>query len=97
MIVEIGGSTVDSTLYECKAVEPHVELQEVCASECVQVSHTSDSLSLTCLYSFQAGGVFVDRAAKRMLEAKLARSKFNDPESIRDMVKAFESKVLHLD
>ncbi|CAG7852393.1 SubName: Full=Uncharacterized protein {ECO:0000313/EMBL:CCA74286.1} [Serendipita indica DSM 11827] len=79
LVIDAGGSTVDSTLYECKAVEPHVELQEVCASECVQ-----------------AGGVFVDRAAKRMLEDKLRASKFNDPESIRDMVKAFEAKTKRL-
>jgi hypothetical protein len=30
---------VDSTLYQCQSVKPKLVLQEVCASECVQVSH----------------------------------------------------------
>ena len=35
-VVDAGGSTVDSTLYECKETTPKLVLQEVCASECVQ-------------------------------------------------------------
>ncbi|KAG8844896.1 hypothetical protein FRB91_002224 [Serendipita sp. 411] len=35
-VTDAGGSTVDSTLYVCKALEPKLELEEVCASECVQ-------------------------------------------------------------
>jgi hypothetical protein len=35
-VIDAGGSTVDSTLYECKGVQP-LRLEEVCASECVQV------------------------------------------------------------
>ena len=35
-VVDAGGSTVDSTLYECKETTPNLLLQEVCASECVQ-------------------------------------------------------------
>ena len=35
-VVDAGGSTVDSTLYECKETTPKLILQEVCASECVQ-------------------------------------------------------------
>lgn len=38
VVTDAGGSTVDSTLYEAKSVDPLV-LEEVCASECVQVSH----------------------------------------------------------
>ncbi|KAG9023827.1 hypothetical protein FS842_005635 [Serendipita sp. 407] len=34
-VTDAGGSTVDSTLYECKSVNPLV-LEEVCESECVQ-------------------------------------------------------------
>ncbi|PVF93781.1 hypothetical protein CPB86DRAFT_818517 [Serendipita vermifera] len=34
-VTDAGGSTVDSTLYECKSAEP-LRLEEVCASECVQ-------------------------------------------------------------
>ena len=33
---DAGGSTVDSTLYECKETTPKIILEEVCASECVQ-------------------------------------------------------------
>lgn len=41
VVVDAGGSTVDSTLYECKALRPKIILQEVCASECVQVGRHS--------------------------------------------------------
>jgi hypothetical protein len=37
-VMDAGGSTVDSTLYKCQATKPLV-LEEVCASECVQVCH----------------------------------------------------------
>lgn len=36
-VVDAGGSTVDSTLYKCKETKPQLILEEVCASECVQV------------------------------------------------------------
>jgi hypothetical protein len=36
-MVDAGGSTVDSTLYECKSTNPRVMLEEVCPSECIQV------------------------------------------------------------
>lgn len=36
-VTDAGGSTVDSTLYECKKTSPELVLEEVCASECVQV------------------------------------------------------------
>ena len=35
-VVDAGGSTVDSTLYECKETSPKLILEEVRASECVQ-------------------------------------------------------------
>ena len=35
-VTDAGGSTVDSTLYECKETTPKMILEEVCASECVQ-------------------------------------------------------------
>lgn len=37
MIVDAGGSTVDSTFYECVDTWPKLELKEVYGSECVQV------------------------------------------------------------
>lgn len=36
-VIDAGGSTVDSTLYECKSTNPKVTLEEVCPSQCVQV------------------------------------------------------------
>jgi hypothetical protein len=41
----------------------------------------------------QAGGVFVDRAARILLEQKLASSKFNDEEYLGLMIHEFEKKV----
>ncbi|KIM25125.1 hypothetical protein M408DRAFT_331413 [Serendipita vermifera MAFF 305830] len=35
-VIDAGGSTVDSTLYECKSTEPKVVLEEACESECIQ-------------------------------------------------------------
>ncbi|KIM25124.1 hypothetical protein M408DRAFT_26524 [Serendipita vermifera MAFF 305830] len=35
-VIDAGGSTVDSTLYDCKSIEPKVVLEEACESECVQ-------------------------------------------------------------
>ncbi|KAG9054865.1 hypothetical protein FS842_003929 [Serendipita sp. 407] len=75
-VTDAGGSTVDSTLYVCKRLEPKLELEEVCASECVQ-----------------AGGVFVDRAARTLLTEKLSDSRFGDEESISDMVEKFEQRT----
>jgi hypothetical protein len=40
-VVDAGGSTVDSTLYNCVAVEPKLSLDEACISECVQVRQSS--------------------------------------------------------
>ena len=36
VVVDAGGSTVDSTLYECKETTPRLTLEEVRASECIQ-------------------------------------------------------------
>ncbi|PVF96877.1 hypothetical protein CPB86DRAFT_826887 [Serendipita vermifera] len=77
-VIDAGGSTVDSTLYQCKNLEP-LKLEEACASECVQ-----------------AGGVFVDRAARRMLEEKLKDSPFNEEEYLREMIGEFEKKTKRL-
>lgn len=44
-VTDAGGSTVDSTLYECKKTSPELVLEEVCASECVQVCTLLSSLS----------------------------------------------------
>ena len=38
-VVDCGGSTIDSTVYRCKATEPKLELEEVSISECVQAGH----------------------------------------------------------
>jgi hypothetical protein len=39
-VIDAGGSTVDSNLYKCKSISPKLVLEEVCASECVQVCIT---------------------------------------------------------
>ncbi|KAG8829562.1 hypothetical protein FRC17_006388 [Serendipita sp. 399] len=75
-VTDAGGSTVDSTLYQCKEDTPKLVLEEVRASECVQ-----------------AGGVFIDRAARNMLVDKLTGSKYSDEESIDIMVDEFEKKT----
>lgn len=36
-VIDAGGSTIDSTLYECKSTHPRIVLEEACASECIQV------------------------------------------------------------
>jgi hypothetical protein len=43
LVVDAGGSTVDSALYECQSIAPKLILKEVCASECVQVGPNLDS------------------------------------------------------
>lgn len=58
LVLDAGGSTVDTTLYRCTAITPKLQLEEVTASECVQ-----------------AGSVFVDRDAEKMLRLKLKESK----------------------
>ncbi|KAG8813085.1 hypothetical protein FRC18_002677 [Serendipita sp. 400] len=52
-VTDAGGSTVDSTLYECKEVSPKLVLEEVCASECVQneVASTFDDVSMRTVNS----------------------------------------------
>ena len=37
VVMDAGGSTIDSTLYECKENKPRIVLGEVCGSECIQV------------------------------------------------------------
>ena len=48
-VIDAGGSTVDSTLYECKATEPYVMLEEVCPSECIQVCTSMPTFPFTFL------------------------------------------------
>ncbi|KAG8795041.1 hypothetical protein FRC17_008191, partial [Serendipita sp. 399] len=74
-VTDAGGSTVDSTLYECKEHTPKLVLEEVRASECIQ-----------------AGGIFVDRAARGLLVDKLKGSRYFDGEIIDIMMTEFERK-----
>ncbi|KAG8802706.1 hypothetical protein FRC17_006362, partial [Serendipita sp. 399] len=75
-VTDAGGSTVDSTLYECKEHTPKLVLEEVRASECIQ-----------------AGGIFVDRAARSMLVDKLKGSRYSNDEMINIMMTEFERKI----
>ncbi|PVF93797.1 hypothetical protein CPB86DRAFT_876887 [Serendipita vermifera] len=79
VVVDAGGSTIDSNLYECKSLHP-LTIQEVRRCECIQ-----------------AGGVFVDRAARQLLETKLANSaKFGTSEMIDLMIENYEKKTKRL-
>ncbi|PVF92761.1 hypothetical protein CPB86DRAFT_877647 [Serendipita vermifera] len=79
LVVDAGGSTIDSNFYECSSIAP-LKLKEVHRSECIQI-----------------GGVFVDRAARKLLEKKLATSaKFNSEEIISEMTGIFEQKTKRL-
>jgi hypothetical protein len=49
-VVDVGGSTVDSTLYECRSTNPKVILEEVCPSECIQVCVNASRSSSQGLY-----------------------------------------------
>jgi hypothetical protein len=37
-VADVGGSTIDSTLYKCQETQP-LKLEEICISRCVQVRH----------------------------------------------------------
>jgi hypothetical protein len=50
-VIDAGGSTVDSTLYQCKSVHP-LRLEEVCGSECVQVGRCLRRENLLLINSF---------------------------------------------
>jgi hypothetical protein len=53
-----------------------------------------NEIGLIYMVYSQAGGVYVDRAARRLLEQKLATSsKFNSEEILGEMTKVFEQKV----
>jgi hypothetical protein len=95
-IIDAGGSTVDSTLYECTNQQP-LRLEEVCASECIQVcipfQVNIKYRALAYPQSLQTGGVFVDRAVRRLLADKLAGSTFGDDDYLNQMMLGFERKV----
>lgn len=76
-VLDAGGSTVDTTLYKCTALQPKLKLEEVTSSDCVQ-----------------AGAVFVDRDAEKMLRLKLTGSKFGNEEDITKMIEIFEKKTV---
>ena len=62
-VVDAGGSTVDSTLYECKEATPKLILEEVCASECVQAGSVFiDRAAQHMLQAKLKGGLFGDDA-----------------------------------
>jgi hypothetical protein len=62
-VVDAGGSTVDSTLYECKQTTPKLILEEVCASECVQAGSVFVDRAAQHLFETKlAGSQFGDDA-----------------------------------
>ncbi|GAA6060172.1 hypothetical protein JCM10212_005173 [Sporobolomyces blumeae] len=48
------------------------------------------------LDSVQAGGIFVDRAAKALVETKLGSSRFHTPSTVSTIISAFETKTKRL-
>lgn len=93
-VTDAGGSTVDSTLYRCKSIMPKLVLEEVTGSECGMSSISIRSVILSNIQNLvQAGGVFVDRAGQRMLNQKLAGSKFADAAYMNDIMEEFERKT----
>ncbi|PVF93794.1 hypothetical protein CPB86DRAFT_741882 [Serendipita vermifera] len=48
VVVDAGGSTIDSNLYECKSVNP-LKLMEVCRSECVQAGGIYVDRAVECI------------------------------------------------
>ncbi|CAG7852131.1 SubName: Full=Uncharacterized protein {ECO:0000313/EMBL:CCA70381.1} [Serendipita indica DSM 11827] len=62
-VTDAGGSTVDSTLYECKETQPKMILEEVCASECVQAGSVFvDRAAAAMLADKLEGSTFNDPA-----------------------------------
>ncbi|KIM26376.1 hypothetical protein M408DRAFT_330567 [Serendipita vermifera MAFF 305830] len=58
------------------------------------ISNSPLSLKETCPSEcVQAGGIFVNRSLKTMLENKLRGSALSDPEFVRNVVDAFETKL----
>jgi hypothetical protein len=56
-VTDAGGSTVDSTLYECKSITPLI-LEEVCASECVQVCSSPATFPSVINYIYDRQAVY---------------------------------------
>ncbi|KAH7100093.1 hypothetical protein BKA62DRAFT_263816 [Auriculariales sp. MPI-PUGE-AT-0066] len=61
--------------------------------KCIAVTPKPELEEVTASGCVQAGSVFVDRDAEKMLRLKLANSKFADDEYIQDMVTVFERKT----
>ena len=60
-VCDAGGSTVDSTLYHCKASSPKLVLEEVKASECVQAGSVFvDRAAENMIKAKLAGSKFAD-------------------------------------
>ncbi|KIM20882.1 hypothetical protein M408DRAFT_30017 [Serendipita vermifera MAFF 305830] len=55
-VIDAGGSTVDSTLYECTATEPKVLLEEVCPSECIQAGGVFVDRAAQTIFKEKFGG-----------------------------------------
>jgi hypothetical protein len=96
-VIDCGGSTVDTTIYQCMSTDP-LRLQEACPSKCVQVFR---SLHLPCFFNYkrvvliiyEAGGIFVNREVEKMLKTKLKNSLYDHPEILKSMLVAFENDV----
>ncbi|KAL8277738.1 hypothetical protein RQP46_009860 [Phenoliferia psychrophenolica] len=90
-VVDLGGSTVDITVYSVDQVEPKLVLREAKMSACV------GSLSFRIIHQLnhdlqiQAGGIYVTQAGRRLIQAKLRNSRFL--ENLDAIVSEFDVKT----
>ncbi|KAG8753216.1 hypothetical protein FRC11_007606 [Ceratobasidium sp. 423] len=71
VVCDVGGSTVDSTLYSVASTSPLFKLKEKRAPGCVQ-RHTA---------GVQAGAIYVDRAAQAYMETAYKRAELSDTQN----------------
>src|SRR5258706_12365252 len=73
-VVYAGGSTVDSTLYECKETTPKLILEEVRVSECVQAGSVFvDRAAQLMLEAKLQGSRFAEEACIRGILGEFER------------------------
>ncbi|KIM25122.1 hypothetical protein M408DRAFT_223772 [Serendipita vermifera MAFF 305830] len=84
-VIDAGGSTVDSTLYECTSTEPKVLLEEVCPSECIQAGGVFVDRAAQAIFKERLGGTHFgdDDCIADMVTAFEARTKrlFDDTQN----------------
>ncbi|PVF99199.1 hypothetical protein CPB86DRAFT_315495 [Serendipita vermifera] len=77
VVTDAGGSTVDSTLYKCKSVEPDLILEEVTASECIQAGgiYVDDEARDLFVRKLKGSRYYTEDYVKDLVDAFEQRSK----------------------